>query len=521
MSPSNTLKFIIRFNPSYLSNMSYKNSLESLSEHIQEFKTDKMSVPARFFMSQELLPEEQTFSQAEDIASNVDTLYLRTVAMPDVSSKPGRKNASGTTIASEKYILPQVNDSDPNCGMRLIKTNLNEDNISPEEIHKLFQKLIAVVPTKKFVGTKVPFNVVVDICRQGTKAIIERLGIQTKNELENTQGGGNFFEKEMTRQDIFDVIPKLYLNFAKYRLGILGAAGNHFLDMMKVDDIVDPAMAEKFGIKKGQYLFMIHTGSGILGQYTMYTHTAKKAEHLSQAIMVFLGRLTFNSRKKDVYQKMQEKIKMHMTSDDSLLKYDADGEDGKMYMDARAAASNFGTANRAVITHNISETIKKVLGRDPELELIYDLPHISITKENHFGVPVMVHRSNTSRAYGPNKMTAHPLYKETGEPVFIPSSMATDAYLCVGTDRNADSFFSAPHGTGKGKNTTEKSISNKEELFAKMEAKGVRLYNAQSSIVINQDSARYKNIDKVIEGVEANGIAHVVAKMQPVAVIMY
>ncbi len=498
-----------------------KYEIKSLSQDTKELKTDKMSVPALFFMNEDLLPEEETFAQVEDIASNKDVFFHHTVAMPDVCSKPGRKNAAGTTIVSEKYILPQVNDSDPNCGMRLVKTNLNEENISKEDLHRLFEKLVEVVPTKKFVGTKVPFNVVVDICRQGTQAIIKYLGIQTKNELGNTQCGGSFFEKEMTRQDIFDVIPKLYLNFAKYRLGIIGAAGNHFLDLMKVSEIADSTMAEKMGIKKGQYLFMIHTGSGILGQYTMYTHTAKKAEHLSQALMVALGRMTFNSKKKDVYQRMQEKIKLHMTKDDSLLKYDADGEDGELYMNARSAASNFGTANRAVITHNISEAIKKMFGRDPEMDLIYDLPHISITRENHFGKEVMVHRSNTSRAYGPQRISHHPIYQEIGEPVFIPSSMSTDAYLCVGTDRNDQSFYSAPHGTGKGKNSNEKNISNKEELFAKMEEKGVRLYNAQSSIVINQDSARYKNIDQVIEGVEANGVAHVVAKMEPVAVLMY
>lgn len=497
------------------------NNITKKSDHLQEFKTEKMSVPALFFMSEDLLPEKETFAQVEDIASNSDTFFKHTVAMPDVCSKPGRKNASGTTIVSEKYILPQVNDSDPNCGMRLVKTNLNEKNISAEEIDKLFQELVNIVPTKKFVGTPVPFNTVIDICRGGTSAVIKHLNITTKNELENTQCGGNFFDKEMTRQDVFDVIPKLYLHFAKYRLGIIGAAGNHFLDLMKVTDLVDIEMAEKLGIKKGQYLFMIHTGSGILGQYTMYTHTAKKREHLSQTLMVTLGKLIFNSQKKEVYQKMQAKIKQHMLKDDSLLKYDGNGPDGELYMNARAAASNFGTANRAVITHNISETIKKILNRDPEMDLIYDLPHISITREEHFGKNVWVHRSNTSRAYGPSKMAHHPIYKETGEPAFIPSSMATDAYICVGTDRNEQSFYSAPHGTGKGKNVNEKIIANKDELFAKMESKGIRLYNAQSSIVINQDSARYKNIDKVIEGVEVNGVAHVVAKMQPVAVLMY
>ncbi|MCX6766465.1 MAG: RtcB family protein [Candidatus Moranbacteria bacterium] len=496
-------------------------NIESLSAHKKKFQTDKMKVPAIFFMSEELLPQDETYRKLEDVASNPDILFHNLAAMPDVCSKPGRKNASGTVVASEGFILPQVNDSDPNCGMRLLKTNLTEENFSLVEIDKLFQKLVQTVPTKKFVGTKVPFNVVVDICRKGTRAIVDHLGIKTKNELENTQNGGNFFEHEVTRQDIFDVVPKFYLFFAKYRLGIIGAAGNHFLDLMKVTDLVDPQVAEIFGLKKGQYLFMIHTGSGILGQYTMYTHTAKKREHLSQSLMVSLGKLTFGSRKKDVYREMQKKIRNHMQGDESLLKYDANGPDGEMYMNARAAASNFGTANRAVITHNISETIKKLFDRDPEMDLIYDMPHISISKENHFGRDVFVHRSNASRAFGPAKMTDHPVYKKTGEPVFIPSSMSTDAYIGVGTDKNEDSFFSAPHGTGKGKNEKEKSITSKNELFAKMENKGVRLYNAKSSIVVNQDSARYKDIDKVMAGVETNGIAHVVAKMKPVAVLMY
>jgi tRNA-splicing ligase RtcB (3'-phosphate/5'-hydroxy nucleic acid ligase) len=499
----------------------YKNAIKQINEHQFDLKTENMDVPARFFMSKDLLPGDETFAQAEDIASNPDMLFRHTVAMPDVCSKPGRKNASGTTIASEKYILPQVNDSDPNCGMRLVKTNLTEKTIDENDIQILFEQLINDVPTKKFIGTKAPFDTVVDICRKGTSAAITYFDIHTRNELANTQSGGNFHGRELSRQELFDVIPKLYLHFAKYRLGILGAAGNHFLDLMKVTNIVDPEKAEKLGVQKGQYLFMIHTGSGILGQYTMYTHTAKKREHLSQALMVTLGRMTFATQKKDVYKKMQKMIKKHMRHDDSLLAFDGDGADGDMYMTARAAASNFGTANRAIITHNVANAIKKTLGRDPEMDLIYDLPHISITRESHFDTDVWVHRSNTSRAYGPEKMQHHPVYKETGEPVFIPSSMSTDAYICVGTDRNTESFYSAPHGTGKGTNTDEKHITNKEELFKKMEEKGVQLYNARSSIVINQDSARYKNINRVIEGVEENGVAHVIAKMKPVSVIMY
>lgn len=502
------------------STTNYKDYIRPCGAHQQELHTPRMKTPSRLFVSNDLLPSDETLAQIENIATN-DNLFRHTVAMSDVCSKPGRKNASGTTIVSERHILPQVNDSDPNCGMRLVRTNLHEDTFSAEDVDRLFHALVPVVPTKTYVGTTVSFDTVVDICRKGTGAAIDALGIATRNEIENSMSGGNFFSKEMSRREIFDAIPRLFLFLARHRLGIIGAAGNHFVDLMKVTDIIDQEGAKKFNLTKGQYLFMIHTGSGILGQYTMYMYTAKKREHISQSLMVALGRATFDSQMKKVYDGMARKIEKHMTQED-LLSYDADSLEGKLYMTARDAASNFGTANRATIVHNIGETIKTVLGRDPEMDLLYDLPHIYIGRENHFGTDVWVHRNNTSRAYGPSRMAHHPLFGQTGEPVFIPSSMSTAAYIGVGTDHNEDTFFSAPHGTGKAAQHTEDDVpQSREELLAKMARKGVKLYNARSSKVMLQDSSRYKNIERVIEGVVDNNIAAIVAKMEPVAVIMY
>ena len=54
-----------------------------------------------------------------------------------------------------------------------------------------------------------------------------------------------------------------------------------------------------------------------------------------------------------------------------------------------------------------------------------------------------------------------------------------------------------------------------------MDASHVKLYNAKSKGVIMQDSAYYKDIEEVIAGMEENKMVDVVAKMQPVAVLMY
>jgi tRNA-splicing ligase RtcB len=462
----------------------------------REMKTDRMKVPVVFHVQEALMPNEATLEQLESVASN-DACFHHIAAMADVHSKPGRKNATGTTIASERYILPQVNDSDPACGMRLVRTNLNESNTTPEEIRKLFEALVTNVPTKALFGTYLPFRVIVDICRKGIAPLIDHLGIATKFEAQNSLDRGNFFGKEMSRHDIFGAIPPLFLFFAQFRSGILGAAGNHFLDLMKVTGIEDEEKAKKLGVKNGDYLFMIHCGSGILGQYTMYMYTAKKREHFSTAIMMNIGRFFWNTPHRKTINDIARKIReSNFGKKEPLITFDGEGEDGELYMKARNACSNFAHANRAVIAHNISETIKKTLRRDPAFELLYDMPHILVSKEEHYGENVWVHRNGTSRAYGPSRMSDHPVFRETGEPAFIPTSMSTEAYLAVGTDENTSGFYSCNHGAGKSKEKTDSVIpENKTELKRKLETKGVRLYNGKSSKVIEQDASHYKRAE--------------------------
>ncbi len=468
------------------------------------------------------MPEESTLNQMESVASN-DCIFDHIAAMADVHSKPGRKNATGTTIASLRHILPQVNDSDPACGMRLIRTNLTEENTTPEEIEKIFQALVPRVPTKAYFGTYLPFRVIVDICRLGIQPLVDHLGIKTKYEAENSLARGNFFGREMKASHIRDIIPGLFLFFAQFRSGILGAAGNHFLDLMKVSDIEDPSLAEKLGVKKGQYLFMVHCGSGILGQYTMYMYTAKKREHKSTAILMNIGRFFWQTPYRRIVSGIAKKIReSDFGKKEPLITYDGDGEDGKLYMAARNACSNFAHANRAVITHNVAKTVEEMIGRDPEFELLYDMPHILVSEEEHHGKKMWVHRNGTSRAYGPSRMEDHPIFKDTGEPAFIPTSMSTEAYLCVGQDGNESSFYSCNHGAGKSVKKTDDIVpGNKEELEKKLKTKGVKLYNGRSSKVIEQDSSHYKQAAEVIESVKENGIVTPVAKMQPIAVIMY
>lgn len=495
-------------------------NLSSLTPHLKQFKTDAMRVPVIFHTSDDLLPNKATFSQLENLAKD-KRLFSHIAAMSDVHPKPGRKNPTGTVVASQNHLFPQINDTAPNCGMRLIKTNLDEKTLDAKKIDKLFKELVKVIPTKKYIGTKISYGLALDIARSGIAPLQKRFKTRTKNEVENTFSGGNMVaEKDITNRDILDVIPKFFLRVGKYRLGILGAAGNHFLDLMKITEIKNEEIAQKFGLKAGQYVFLMHTGSGLLGQYASYMYTPKIKEHFSQKVMLKIGTAFFDSQMKKVYRRLAKKIREFQNRKE-FFAYDEDSLEGKMFIRAHQAAANFGFANRLILNHHLDQAMEKVLGKPAELDLLYDMPHVFVNKENHFNKDIWVHRNGTTRANGPKRMSNHPLFSQTGEPAFIPSSMSTPAYLGTGTDENDSSFFSASHGTGRKKETQEDAPKNKKELFKKTKQNNVRLYNAKSKGVILQDSSYYKDIEEVISGMEENNIVNVAAKMEPVAVLMY
>jgi tRNA-splicing ligase RtcB (3'-phosphate/5'-hydroxy nucleic acid ligase) len=100
--------------------------------------------------------------------------------------------------------------------------------------------------------------------------------------------------------------------------------------------------------------------------------------------------------------------------------------------------------------------------------------------------------------------------------------MSTEAFLCVGTDKNESSFYSCNHGAGKAKVKSDTLVpEDTAALREKLKTRGVKLYNGRSAKVIEQDSAHYKRIDDIIATVKENQIVKPVARLMPVAIIMY
>ncbi|MDD3607816.1 MAG: RtcB family protein [Candidatus Moranbacteria bacterium] len=480
--------------------------------------TNNQKVPVIFHISDDLMPDNATIDQLACVAS-APHIFHHVSALTDVHQKPGRRNPSGSVVATEKFILPQLVDSAPNCGMRMIKTPFDQESITSNQIDKLFRELVKVIPTKTYWGTYLDHKTTVELSLKGSQAILEKFD-RDLTQLKYTFMKGNAFSGNIpSEKDLFAALPKLFFRIAQFRSGILGMAGNHFLDLMKVTDVINKEKAEKMGIKKNQYMFLLHTGSGLFGQYSSYFYMPKVKEHASQKIVLKIGQSLYSNRHQAWFKQLKKDLVRYKTAKD-FFTIDEDSELGRNFLIANQAAANHGYANRALLQINLEKAIEKVWGKKIQLPLIYDMTHVSIQKEAHFGKDVWVHRSNVSRAFGPSKMEKDSPYKEMGEPVFVPSSMSTPAYLGTATDNNQETFYSAAHGTGKSKYKTSKAPADKKELFEKMKDRGVKLYNAASANIIDQDSAHYKNVEMAIEGMKANGIIDPIVKMMPVAVLM-
>jgi len=171
-------------------------------------------------------------------------------------------------------------------------------------------------------------------------------GYGTKNDLIHTEEGGN-----MTGADTEKVSP-LAKKRGLQQLGTLGA-GNHFLEIQRVGDIIDEAKAKEWGVTDpDQILIMLHCGSRGLGHQVATD-----------------------------YLKIQEAaVKKYNISipDRQLACAPANSKEGRDFFAAMQAAVNFSFANRQVMTHWIRETFEGILKQsweDMDMHTIYGICH--------------------------------------------------------------------------------------------------------------------------------------------------
>jgi len=215
--------------------------------------------------------------------------------------------------------------------------------------------------------------------------------------------------------------------------------------------------------------------------------------------------------------------------EDSWLRMDE--QLGKDYWAHHNSAANFAVANRHIIVRGIQAALEEVFG--VEGEVFYEISH-NLVQEETLVLPDgthkkgFVHRKGATRAFP----AGHPdlagtKWEETGHPCCIPGSMYDGAAILYPLAGAYASGCSVNHGSGRvlGRGNAKRKLESKQHLidaemrdvkrtFDGVEIEGI-VGNTKKTPL---DECRhvYKDLDEVLEVLEAEGIAKVAHRMYPV-----
>jgi tRNA-splicing ligase RtcB (3'-phosphate/5'-hydroxy nucleic acid ligase) len=452
-----------------------------------------MLVPARIYATPALLQsmDAGVFEQVTNVAC-LPGIRRYALCMPDGHWGYGFPIGGVAAFDVRSGIIsPGGVGYDVNCGMRLIRTDLTQEDVQPHLdrlMMELFRRVPAGVGASGFVHlNRSSFE---QVMTNGAQWCIEQ-GFGWHRDLEAIEECGCITGADPSK--VSDQAVRRGIN----QLGTLGS-GNHYLEVQVVssDRVCDKETASVWGINgHDQIVVMVHCGSRGFGHQVA-----------SDYLKVFERAM----RRYGISVKDQQLACAPFTS--------VEGQD---YFSAMNCAANTAFANRQVITHQIRESFVTVFGRSAEemgMELVYDVAHNIAKVERYSEGELVVHRKGSTRALGPGSPDLSPRYRMTGQPVICGGSMETGSYLLVGTEgAMEDTFASTMHGSGRTMSRAQaKKAVRGEQIQKQMKQRGIIVKAVSMSGLAEEAGFAYKNISEVVETVDRAGITKTVAELRPI-----
>ena len=479
-----------------------KGHLEKIDEYhwrIPKSYKAGMRVPGIIYADEDILAhtqQEQTLEQVANVAF-LPGIVDYSLAMPDIHWGYGFPIGGVAAMRLDDGVVsPGGVGFDINCGVRLLRTNLTEEEVRPR-IKELIDALYNNVPSG--LGSKGKIRLrsgeIDEVMVRGSRWAVEH-GYGQPEDLETTEERG-----EMARAD-----PARVSSRAKERgipqLGTLGS-GNHFLEVAIVDNIYEPEIARDMGINQtGQVMILIHCGSRGFGHQIA----------------------------DDYVKEMVSAMKKYGIElpDRQLACSPIKSPEGQAYLAAMRCAANYAWANRQCITHWVRQSFCQALGiddREAGLELIYDVTHnIAKIEEHEAGgkkQKLCVHRKGATRAFPAGHPDIPDKYSRIGQPVLIPGDMGRVSYVLVGTEQAMkETFGSTCHGAGRVQSrTAAKKHLRGRDVLESLEARGITVRTGSLVGLAEEASEAYKDVTAVVEVTQHAGISKLVARTRPMGVI--
>jgi tRNA-splicing ligase RtcB len=458
-----------------------------------------MRVPVTIYANEELLSKmlsDRTIQQAMNVAT-LPGVQKHVVVLPDGHEGYGFPVGGVAAMSVDDGVIsPGGVGYDINCGVRLIRTNLDEKDVRPK-LKDLVNELFRAVPSG--VGSegvvKLSNAELDEVLTEGVYWAI-RNGYGWEEDAEVCEENG-----KMNGAD-----PSKVSNMARKRgapqLGTLGS-GNHFLEVQRVDKIYDHEAAKAMGIDhEGQITVLIHCGSRGLGHQICSDYL-----RVSESALKKYG-ITLPDRE--------------------LACVPNSSPEGEAYRKAMYSALNFAWSNRQMITHWTRKAFEKVFNMsesDLGMHLVYDVAHNIAKVEEHkidgSLKQVVVHRKGATRAFPANRPELPERYRSLGQPVLIPGSMGTASWILLGNARSMElTFGSTAHGAGRTMSrAAAKRSYTAQEVQKRLEVRGIYIKALTKEGVVEETPEAYKDVDAVADVSHKVGIATKVARLVPIGVI--
>jgi tRNA-splicing ligase RtcB len=452
-----------------------------------------MRVPARVFADEELLEAiraDRSLEQLENVAC-LPGIVDAALAMPDIHQGYGFPvGGVAATAPPDGVVSPGGVGYDINCGVRLLALPLSAEELDDRReplVHEISRAVPAGAGKESLELDAAALD---DVLRRGPRALVERFGIGTEDDLERTESGGRLEGADPGG------VSERALARGRNQLGTVGS-GNHFLELQRVDEVVDGETAAAFGLREGQATVLIHSGSRGLGHQVCTDYVRR----MDGALARYGIRLP----------------------DRQLACAPLSSPEGREYLAAMAAAANFAWANRQAMAHAVRETVGRVLGREAAegTRQVYDVAHNVAKLEPHGGRELCVHRKGATRAFPAGSPDIPESFRAVGQPVFIPGSMGTASYVLAGEPGALErSFGTTCHGAGRRMSRTgaRRKIGG-GELRRQLEAAGIVVRCPSNKGLAEEAPFAYKDVEEVVDVVARAGLARRVVRLRPLGVV--
>ena len=470
----------------------FEMKIKKISDY--EFRIDKvgdMKVPVIIYANDKLfqsMKQDETFKQAMNVAT-LPGLINNVILCPD--SHMGYGMPIGGVVAfdlKKGVISPGMVGYDINCGVGLLATNISKEEFIPKR-EKILHNLKRTIPSGVGRGGKrYSRETIKKVLVDGSKWAIDN-GYGTKKDLERAEENGR-----MSGANPEDVSDKA-ISRGLSQLGTLGA-GNHFIDIMIIDEIYDKDTAKVFGLEKGKIGIIIHCGSRGLGHQVA----------------------------SDYLKLTEDKYGTKDLPDRELVYAPINSNIGQKYLSAMKCSANFAFCNRQMIMHHIREILKEDFP-DKKSSLVYDVCHNIAKIEEHIiegkKKNVLIVRKGATRSFGPDRKELSEVYRKVGQPVLIPGSMSTDSFVLVGQkEAEKISFSSSAHGAGRAhsRRWAHKTLNQKQvkDILAKKDI----ILEGSFKGTMEESELSYKDVEEVIKVTEKANLSKKVAKLKPIAVMI-